>query len=128
MADGQCGETLNMGVPMNYSKAYTRLNASLANLGTAETGATAGLLGRQNAPQADGVLSAKVKGLMALAIGVAVNREGGILHQVHDSLSAGASAEEIAETVGVAVMIGGGPALVCGGEALEALAEFTAAP
>jgi len=41
-------------------------------------------------------------------------------------LKAGATRSEIAETVGVAVMMGGGPAVVYGCQALEAVEEFEA--
>jgi len=46
---------------------------------------------------------------------------------VRDALQAGASREEITETVGVAVMMGGGPAVVYGAEALEAPDQLLAA-
>ena len=78
----------------------------------------------QQASQADGALSAKVKELMALAIGIAVHCEGCVTYHVHGALDAGASPQEVAETVGVAVMMGGGPSVVYGAEALEALAQF----
>ena len=63
---------------------------------------------------------------MAPAIGIAVHCEGCITYHVHDALRAGASSQEVAETVGVAVMMGGGPSVVYGAEALEALAQFQA--
>jgi AhpD family alkylhydroperoxidase len=56
---------------------------------------------------ADGVLAAKTKELIALGIGIAVRCDGCIAY--HDALHAGASAEEINETIGVAVMMGGWP-------------------
>ena len=63
---------------------------------------------------------------MALAIGIAVHCEGCVTYHVHDAVKAGATAQEVAETIGVAVMMGGGPAVVYGTEALEALAQFQA--
>jgi alkylhydroperoxidase/carboxymuconolactone decarboxylase family protein YurZ len=42
-------------------------------------------------------------------------------------LKAGATKEEIAETIGVAVMMGGGPSVVYGAQALEAVGQVTAA-
>ena len=50
--------------------------------------------------------------------------DGCIAFHVHDSLDAGATTAEISETIGVAVMMGGGPALVYGCEALEAVEQF----
>jgi alkylhydroperoxidase/carboxymuconolactone decarboxylase family protein YurZ len=45
---------------------------------------------------------------------------------VHDALHAGVSREEIMETLGVAVMMGGGPAMMYATEAVEALNQFVA--
>ena len=45
---------------------------------------------------------------------------------VHDALEAGASREEILETIGVAIVMGGGPSLMYGAEAYEALDQFQA--
>lgn len=73
---------------------------------------------------ADGALPGKTKELMALAIAVAVRCEGCIAYHVHDSLKAGASREEVLETLGVAVMMGGGPSAVYACEALEALDQY----
>jgi AhpD family alkylhydroperoxidase len=72
----------------------------------------------------DGALTPRVKELMALAIAVAVHCEDCITYHVHDALAAGASRAEIAETIGVAVMMGGGPAAVYGAQALQAVSEF----
>ena len=71
-----------------------------------------------------GALDAKTKELMALAIGIAVRCDGCIAFHVHDALEAGASEDEIVDTIGVAIMMGGGPAVVYGSAALEALKQF----
>ena len=75
---------------------------------------------------ADGALSTRTKELMALAISIAVRCDGCIAYHVHDALKAGATGEEITETIGVAILMGGGPALMYGAEALEALQQFQA--
>lgn len=72
----------------------------------------------------DGALSGKTKELIALAIAVAVHCDGCVAYHVHDALRAGATRAEVLETVGVAIMMGGGPAAVYGCEALEALDQF----
>jgi alkylhydroperoxidase/carboxymuconolactone decarboxylase family protein YurZ len=46
---------------------------------------------------------------------------------VHDALKAGATRKEIVEAIGVAVLMGGGPATVYGAEAFEALNQFETA-
>ena len=73
---------------------------------------------------ADGALSSKTKELISLGIAITVRCEGCISYHVHDALKAGATAEEIVETIGVAILMGGGPAMVYGCEALEALEQF----
>lgn len=73
---------------------------------------------------ADGVLSSKIKELIALAIGISVRCDGCISYHVHDALEAGATREEIVETIGVAILMGGSPAVVYGSQALKALNEF----
>ena len=76
------------------------------------------------AATAEGALSAKAKQLIALGIGVTVRCDGCIAYHVHDAIRAGATRQEIVETIGVAVLMGGGPAMVYGCEALEALDQF----
>lgn len=71
-----------------------------------------------------GVLSSKVKELIALCIGIAVRCDGCVAFHIADALKAGASREEIVEAINVAVLMGGGPALIYGAEALEALKQF----
>ena len=74
----------------------------------------------------DGALNSKTKELIALGIAITVRCDGCIAFHVHDALSGGATPEEIAETVGVAVMMGGGPSVVYGIEAMQAVQQFEA--
>lgn len=71
-----------------------------------------------------GVVDTKTKELIALGIAVAVRCDGCIAFHVHDAIEAGATRDEILEAVGVAVLMGGGPALMYGAEALAALDQF----
>lgn len=73
---------------------------------------------------ASGALEPKVKELMAIAISITTHCEGCISFHVHDALKAGASRKEVLETVGLAVLMGGGPAMTFGCKALEALKQF----
>ena len=74
-----------------------------------------------------GALSTKSKQVIALGIVVAVRCDGCIAHHLHDAIRAGGTRQEIMETIGVAILMGGGPAMVYGCEALEALEQFPAA-
>ena len=73
----------------------------------------------------DGVLSARAKELTALAIAVAMRCEGCIVYHVSNAIRHGASRAEVAETLGVAIEMGGGPATVYGGKALAAFDELS---
>jgi len=72
----------------------------------------------------DSAISSKTKELIALGIGIAVRCEGCIAFHVHDALQAGATKKEIVDTIGVAILMGGGPAVMYGTKALEALEQF----
>lgn len=71
-----------------------------------------------------GSLPSKTKELISLGIAITVRCDGCIAFHVHDALEAGATREEILETIGVAILMGGGPSVVYGADALEALDQF----
>jgi len=109
-----------------YPEYYEHLRGLMGELSQELPGPMSGF-GRlhQNAV-ADGVLSAKIKELIALGIAITVRCDGCLSYHVHDALKAGAKREEILETIGVAILMGGGPSAVYGAEALEALEQFEA--
>jgi AhpD family alkylhydroperoxidase len=76
------------------------------------------------ATNSPGALDAKTKQLIALGIGITARCEGCIAYHVHDAVRAGATRQEVIETIGVSIMMGGGPAVVYAGQALEALDQF----
>jgi AhpD family alkylhydroperoxidase len=71
-----------------------------------------------------GQFDAKTKELMALAIAIAMRCEGCIVFHVRAAAKHGATREQLAETIGVAVEMGGGPAAVYGAEALAAFDQL----
>lgn len=73
----------------------------------------------------DKALSAKCKELLALGIAIAVKCEGCIACHVKAALDIGATKDEIVETIGVAILMGGGPSVVYGRKAYDGLSEFT---
>lgn len=78
----------------------------------------------QKASIAEGALSSRSKELIALGIAIASRCEGSIVTHVHAALISGATSEEITETIGVAILMGGALALVQACEAMEALEQF----
>lgn len=77
---------------------------------------------------ADGELDRATKELIALAIGIAARCDGCITLHVHDALRAGASRAAVEEAVGVAVLMGGGPASIYAIDAIRALEDFETEP
>ena len=73
------------------------------------------------APEA---IDTKTKELMALAIGIAVHCDGCVAYHTKLAHQHGASREELAETVALAIYMGGGPAAVYGADALRAYDQF----
>ena len=71
-------------------------------------------------------LDAKQKSLIALAISISLRCEGCIATHVSSAIMNGASLAEISDVVEVAILMGGGPALVHGGKALEAAEQLGA--
>jgi AhpD family alkylhydroperoxidase len=69
-------------------------------------------------------LETKTKELIALGIAITARCEGCIAYHVHDAMKAGANKEEIIETVSVAILMGGGPSVVYGIEAMQALSQY----
>jgi AhpD family alkylhydroperoxidase len=109
---------------LNHPKYRQHLQGLMRKLSKELIGPMSGFTQLHVKSMAEGVLSAKVKELMALGIAICVRCDGCIAYHVHDALKAGATREEIIETIGVAVMMGGGPATIYGCEAYEALDQY----
>ena len=75
---------------------------------------------------ADGAVPRRMKEAAALAISVVKHCDGCIAYHARGAAQAGASREEVAELLGVALLMDGGPAAVYGPRALEAFDEFAA--
>lgn len=80
-----------------------------------------GLVGSATQDQA---LSKKSKELIAFAIAIAIRCEGCMATHANAAFKAGASREEVAEMIAVAIFMGGGPSSVYGVEAMRAYDEF----
>lgn len=76
------------------------------------------------AAMADGALTNRTKELIALAIAVTRECDGCISSHARGAARAGASAEEVAEALGVAIMMNGGPGTVWAPRAAAAFDEY----
>ena len=75
--------------------------------------------GARESVLADGALSLKVKTLMTMLCDALLAHPEGVANIANRARAAGASEEEIAETVAVAFLFGGMPALVTGTNAFR---------
>ena len=108
----------------DYLQKHHDLQLLMGRLSRELPGAMAGFAHLHKEAGAAGALTAKFKELMALAIAVVIRCDDCIAYHVHDALKAGATRAEIVETLGVAMMMGGGPATMYACEAFEALEQF----
>jgi AhpD family alkylhydroperoxidase len=112
----------------NYPEHYDHLRNLMGKLGNEIPGTVGGFRQLHKGSVAEGALNIKTKELIALAIAICVRCDGCIAFHVHDALKAGAERAEISETIGVAILMGGGPSVMYGCEAYEALEQFEAVP
>jgi AhpD family alkylhydroperoxidase len=75
-----------------------------------------------------GALSAKMRELIALAIAVTRECDGCIAAHARGAARRGATSQEVAEALGVAILMNGGPGTVWGPRAYAAFAEFATEP
>ena len=75
---------------------------------------------------ADGEVDRKTKELIALAIAVAVRCDGCIAAHAKAAAREKATEKEVAETIGIAISMSGGPGTVYGPRAMAAYRSFTA--
>lgn len=100
------------------------LRAPTRGLREAIPGTWAAFTGLHAAAVADGALSTGLKEAAALAISVVKRCDGCIAYHAKAAARAGASPEEVAELLGVALLMDGGPASVYAPRAWEAFVEF----
>ncbi len=109
-----------------YPEFYEQVSSLMNQFGKESPDSMAGFIQLHKAGSTDGALSGKVKELIALGIAICVRCDGCIAFHTHDAIKAGATHDEIVDTIGVAILMGGGPSVVYGSQALEALKEFEA--
>ena len=116
-----------MGMGKDYPRYYEHLQKIMGIMGQELPGPMSRFIQLHKSSLKDGALSAKMKELIALAIAISVRCDGCISFHVHDALNAGVTRTEVLETIGVAILMGGGPAVVYGCEALAAMEQFESA-
>jgi len=79
------------------------------------------------AAMTDGALDRRTKELVALAIAITQKCDGCIASHARGAARHGATRAEAAETIGVVILMNGGPGTVYGPRALDAYDDFAAA-
>ena len=109
----------------SYREITKRLNGHLTTLRKDIPDTLQGFSTLAIAATKDGALTKKTKELIALAIGIATRCDGCIGFHTQTLIKLGVSRAEFAETLGMAVYMGGGPSLMYAADALMAFEEFS---
>lgn len=108
----------------NYQQITQDITAYTGELRKAIPETMEGFYTLSKAASKGGVLDEKTKELIALAIGVSTRCDGCIGFHAKALVRLQATREEIAETLGMCVYMGGGPSLMYAADALRAYDEF----
>lgn len=108
----------------HYQELSKRVTASARELREHIPGVYEGFGSMHRSALEDGALSARTKELIALAISVADQCDGCISSHARGAARRGATDAEVAEAIGVAILMAGGPATVYGPRAWDAYQEY----
>lgn len=109
-------------------KSFTdQTNRRMGEMRKANPGVSKGFGELATAAIAPGALDSKTKELIALAIGVSARCDGCLAFHVKAAAKYGATRAEVAEALGVAIYMGGGPSAIYAAEALAAWDELVSA-
>ncbi|MGH7666186.1 MAG: carboxymuconolactone decarboxylase family protein [Candidatus Dormibacteria bacterium] len=109
-----------------YPQDFKELAPAIAELRQRIPDVWAGYAQTRRAVMVEGALSVKHKELMALAIAIVKKCDGCIAAHARGAARNGASPDEVAETVGVTLLLEGGPATTFGPRAWLVYQQFKA--
>ena len=107
-------------MPKDYKQITRDISSSLAKLRTEAPEMMKAFSDLASAATKDGLLDKKTKELIALALGVAARCDGCLGFHTQALAKLGASKQEVVETLGMAVYMGGGPSLMYAADAMSA--------
>jgi AhpD family alkylhydroperoxidase len=108
----------------NYADITRRISGDLKKLRKDIPDVMQGFSALAQAASRGGALDKKTKELMALALGVAARCDGCIGFHAEALVRLGATRQEVEETLGMAVYMGGGPSLMYAADAIAAYEQF----
>lgn len=110
---------------MDWKETLAHTSSILGPMRAEQAETAKGFHALHTASLADGAVSTKHKELIALAIGISKQCDDCIGYHVKAAIRAGASRDEVAETVNVVVMMNGGPGYMYGAKAMEAYDQLS---
>lgn len=108
-----------------YKAIIGDISSYLAELRKAVPAVMEGFTATSKAAMTPGALDEKTKELIALALGVAAHCDGCLGYHARTLSKLGASRAEVAEALGVAIQMGGGPSAMYAADALRAFDQFS---
>ena len=109
----------------SYLTLTQETSAQLAQLRADIPDTLRGFSAMAQAASKDGVLDKKTKELIALALSVGARCDPCVGYHAQALVKFGATREEVAEALGMAVYMGGGPSLMYAAKATAAFEEFS---
>jgi AhpD family alkylhydroperoxidase len=113
-----------MAMTLDYNSRIAEIDEYSIQLRKLIPDAVAAFGSLSRAAQATGVLDKKTKELLALAISVSIRCDGCVAYHARGAQRAGATRQEVAEALAVAIQMGGGPSLNYAADALRAFDQF----
>lgn len=110
----------------NYADITKRISGDLKKLRIDIPDTMQAFSALAKAATREGALDKKTKELIALAIGIATRCDGCIGFHTEALVRLGATRQEVEETLGMAVYMGGGPSLMYAADAISAFEQFQA--
>jgi AhpD family alkylhydroperoxidase len=110
----------------DWNEYRAQLDAGVKEIGQLSPDTVRGYLALSAAGQKKDLLGVKVRELIALAVAVTARCDGCITVHSEAALRHGATNEEIAEALGVAVAVNAGAALVYSTRVMDAVKEYPA--
>jgi AhpD family alkylhydroperoxidase len=111
---------------MNWLDYRKKLMGRIGEIGKLSPDTLAGYQTLSKAGQKTGHLDAKTRELIALAVSVTSRCDGCITVHTSEALKHGATREEIAEALGVAVALNAGAAMVYSARVMDAVSAYSA--
>jgi AhpD family alkylhydroperoxidase len=116
-----------MRIMLDWQEYQKQVLARIGDIGKLSPDTVKGYRTLSDAGKHTNHLDAKTRELIALAVAITSRCDGCITVHADAALKAGASREEIAEALGVAVALNAGAALVYSARVMDAVAAYGAA-